>query len=74
MSVLWEQSLVYTRHVSTSVKNDVNDEETIVDGMESKIIDCVLKPEKVNMLVLSLLFISRYTIKKKKTVMSGQVW
>lgn len=56
------QSLVYTRRVSTSVKNDVNDEETIVDGMESKIKDCVLKPEKVNMLVLSLLFISRYTM------------
>ncbi len=74
MSALWEQSLVYTRRVSTSVKNDVNDEETIVDGMESKIKDCVLKPEKVNMLVLSLLFISRYTMKKKKTVMSGQVW
>jgi len=73
MSALWEQSLVYTRRVSTSVKNDVNDEETIVDGMESKIKDCVLKPEKVNMLVLSLLFISRYTMKKKKTVMSGQV-
>ncbi len=35
MRALWEQSLVYTRHVSRSGKNDANTEETTADGMEN---------------------------------------
>ncbi len=42
MGALWEQSLVYTCHVSTSGKNDVNTEETMADGTE----DLVFKKVK----------------------------
>ncbi len=34
MRALWEQSLVYTRRVSTSGKNDMNTEEMMVEGTE----------------------------------------
>jgi len=42
MGALWEQSLVYTCHVSTSGKNYVNTEETMADGTE----DLVFKKVK----------------------------
>ncbi len=47
MPALWEQSLVYTRRVSMSGKNDVNTEETMADGTE----DLVFK-RKLNVLYL----------------------